>query len=158
VAVLATYELGRDMFGKATGLLAGLVLAAAPAFCAAAHFANPDALLCACTVLTLLAFWRAAGRGRPWWLVPAGAGMGLGVLAEGPVGVVLPVAVGGLFLLWSRQLRLLATGWVLLGMLAFLLVAAPWYAMVGVETKAEFLRGFLGRHNLGRFIAPLESH
>src|SRR5207237_1916513 len=51
-AVLLTYELGRLMFGAATGLLAAVLLASAVMFCAAAHFANPDAVLTACTVLT----------------------------------------------------------------------------------------------------------
>src|SRR3954447_682307 len=41
VAVLAAYELGRAMFGAATGLVTGLVLASTAMFCAAAHFANP---------------------------------------------------------------------------------------------------------------------
>jgi 4-amino-4-deoxy-L-arabinose transferase-like glycosyltransferase len=157
-AVLVAYELGRSMFGRATGLLAGLVLGGSPAFCTAAHFANPDALLNACTALALLCFWQAAGRGRPWWFVPMGASMGLAALAKGPVGLVLPVAVGGLFLLWQRQLRRLFDGRVLLGAVAFVLVAGPWYTMVAVETRAEFLRGFLGQHNVGRFWAPLESH
>jgi 4-amino-4-deoxy-L-arabinose transferase-like glycosyltransferase len=158
VAVLATYELGRRMFSKRSGLLAGLVLAASPAFCAAGHFANPDALLCACTALTLLAFWQGFAGRSGFWFVPMGAGMGLAVLAKGPVGLVLPMAVGGFFLLWSRQLRRLASVWLLLGTLAFILVAGPWYVMVGVETKAEFLSGFLGHHNFGRFVRPLENH
>src|SRR6266404_3220939 len=58
-AVLLTYELGRQMFGAATGLLAGLVSASTGLFCAAAHFANPDALLNAFTTLTLLFCWRS---------------------------------------------------------------------------------------------------
>ena len=33
-------------------LIGGIALATAVVFSAAAHFANPDALLCACTVLT----------------------------------------------------------------------------------------------------------
>src|SRR5262245_2930852 len=52
LAVLFTYELGRRMFGAVTGLLGGLVLATAVTFSAAAHFANPDALLNASTLLT----------------------------------------------------------------------------------------------------------
>src|SRR5205823_2127741 len=66
LSVLVTYELGRRMFNAAAGLLAGLALASAVMFCAAAHFANPDALLTACTALTFLTFWRGIG-GRPWF-------------------------------------------------------------------------------------------
>jgi len=74
------------------------------------------------------------------------------------VGLVLPGAVIGLFLLWSGQLKRLfrpSLGW---GLLVFLLVAAPWYAWVGAETRGEFLRGFFLKHHLGRFGAAMENH
>src|SRR5713226_2976017 len=70
--VLVSYELGRLMFGAATGLMAGLVLASATAFCASAHFANPDALLNAFTVLALFFFWRGFARSGRGWFIPAG--------------------------------------------------------------------------------------
>ena len=67
LTVLLTYELGRRLFGPPAGLLAGLVLASTALFSAAAHFANPDALLNLFTVLTLLIFWLGfASGGRGW--------------------------------------------------------------------------------------------
>jgi 4-amino-4-deoxy-L-arabinose transferase-like glycosyltransferase len=157
LAVLATYELGRRLFGKGAGLLAGLVLASAALFCASAHFANPDALLNAFTALSMLFFWLAYTRGGTW-LVAVGVTTGLAVLAKGPVGTVLPGAVVLAFLLWRRESRRLRdVGW-LWGGLAFVLVAAPWYVWVGVETKGQWLVGFLGRHNIDRFQGPLEGH
>jgi 4-amino-4-deoxy-L-arabinose transferase-like glycosyltransferase len=155
--VLLTYELGRRLFDAATGLLGGVVLASATMFCAAAHFANPDALLCACTVLTFLCYWRAC-TGSRWWLVAAGAAAGLGVLVKGPVAIVVPCAALFLFLLLSRRLGLLWDHRIVWGTLACALVFAPWYALVGVETKAEFLSGFFLRHNVGRFLRAMEGH
>src|ERR1700730_15185248 len=58
LTVLLVYELARSMFGAVTGLMAGIILSSAGGFCASAHFANPDALLHAFTVLTLFIFWR----------------------------------------------------------------------------------------------------
>jgi 4-amino-4-deoxy-L-arabinose transferase-like glycosyltransferase len=157
LTVLATYELGRRLFGKGAGLLAGLVLASAALFCASAHFANPDALLNAFTALSMLFFWLAYTRGGAW-LAVVGVTSGLAVLAKGPVGAVLPGAVALAFLLWRREpRRLWDVGW-LWGSLTFLLVAAPWYVWVGLETKGQWLVGFLGRHNLQRFRGPLEGH
>src|SRR5262249_21029848 len=121
-AVVLTYELGRRMFGPTTGLLAGLVLASTGLFCASAHFANPDALLNAFTLLTLLLCWRSlAGSGRVW-SIAGGSSAGLAVLAKGPVGLVLPIAVIALFLLWTRRLRLLWDRRLLGAALAFVLV------------------------------------
>jgi 4-amino-4-deoxy-L-arabinose transferase-like glycosyltransferase len=158
VAVLAAYELGRRLFGATAGLLGGVVLASTTGFTAAAHFANPDALLNACTVLALLLFWQGFRRGQPAWLVPMGVVLGLGVLAKGPVGLVLPAAVACLTALWSGRVRFLANRWVLLGTIAFVLVMGPWYAWVGADTKGAFLRGFFLTHNIGRALSPMESH
>jgi 4-amino-4-deoxy-L-arabinose transferase-like glycosyltransferase len=157
-AVLMTYELGGRMFGAATGLLAGLVLASTGSFCASAHFANPDALLNAFTLLTLFFFWHSFTRLGRAWSVAGGMSAGFAVLAKGPVGLVLPFAVIGLFLLWSRKSRLLWNRRLVWAALAFALVALPWYIWVGVETKVAFLQAFILKHNVGRFLQPMEHH
>jgi 4-amino-4-deoxy-L-arabinose transferase-like glycosyltransferase len=158
LAVLATCELGRALFGKSAGLLAGLVLASAVAFCASAHFANPDALLNLFTALTLLCFWNDyAGRGRGWFLA-TGVTTGLGVLAKGPAGLVLPMAVMMLFLLWRREWRRVFDPRLAVAALIFLAVAAPWYVWVGVETKGEWPREFWLKHNWKRATTALEGH
>jgi 4-amino-4-deoxy-L-arabinose transferase-like glycosyltransferase len=41
---------------------------------------------------------------------------------------------------------------------AAVLVAAPWYISVGVQTDWEWTKGFFFVHNVGRFVAPMERH
>lgn len=158
LAVLVAYELGRSMFGATEGLLGGLVLASSVAFCGAAHFANPDALLCLATLATLTLFWTDYARGGRSWFWTTALTSGLGVLAKGPVGFILPMAVIGLFLLWNRRLALLRDRRAIGGGLLLLLVIVPWYAWVASETRGGFLRGFLLQHNVNRFLSPMESH
>jgi 4-amino-4-deoxy-L-arabinose transferase-like glycosyltransferase len=158
LTMLLVYELGRLMFGAAAGLLAGVVLASVVLFSAAAHFANPDALLNAFTTLIFFLFWRSYAHSGRGWFVPAGVSAGLAMLTKGPVGLLLPGGVVLLFLAWERRLSLLWDRRLALGFLAFFLVAAPWYAMVGADTKGEFLRGFFLNHNLGRYGAAMENH
>ncbi len=156
--LLLAYELGRSLFGKATGLLTGLVAASTPMLCGAARFANPDALLHFFTLLTLLIFWLGHRHPTAFWWVGLGAATGMGMLAKGPVGLVLPTAVAFLFLVWDGRARLLLDrrlGW---AMLAWCLVALPWYVWVGVDTKGEFLRRFFLDHNAGRFGGAMEGH
>jgi 4-amino-4-deoxy-L-arabinose transferase-like glycosyltransferase len=111
--------------------------------------------------------------------------MGLAVLAKGPIGVVMPLGIAGSYLLfgdgavavpsdggwlrrWSlffasciaphnviRMLRALRIWW---GLPLAALVAVPWYVAVGVQTHGQWLRGFLGTHNVGRFLHPMENH
>ena len=55
----------------------------------------------------------------------------------------------------------LATAWRLRPLTAAACVAAlagPWYAAVGARTGGQWLAGFLGVHNLGRFLHPMEHH
>jgi 4-amino-4-deoxy-L-arabinose transferase-like glycosyltransferase len=156
--VLLAYELGRCLFQQSTGLLGALILASTIGFSAAGHFANPDALLNALAVSTLLFLWLAFSREQSWWFVPAGMAAGLATLAKGPVGVVLPLAVSLLFLLWNRRLALLWNRRLVWGAMAFVVVALPWYVLVANETRAAFLRGFLGQHNVGRFLSTMENH
>jgi 4-amino-4-deoxy-L-arabinose transferase-like glycosyltransferase len=158
VAVLVTYELGRRMFAAGTGLLAGLILASAAMFTASAHFANPDALLDALTLLALFLFWRNFVANNRSWFVPAALCLGLAVLTKGPVGLLLPAGVIFLFLLWSGRLGLLLDSRLILAAFAFVLVSVPWYAWVAAETKGEFIRGFFMTHNVGRFLSPMENH
>jgi len=37
-------------------------------------------------------------------------------------------------------------------------VALPWYALVGWKTDGAWLAGFLGNHNVGRFVSAMENH
>jgi 4-amino-4-deoxy-L-arabinose transferase-like glycosyltransferase len=160
VTLLLVYEVGRAMFNPLTGLFGGLILASSALFCASAHFANPDALLLTFTTLTLLLSWLGLdpGRGAKWCLPLAGVSAGFAVLAKGPVGVALPVAVVGLYLLWSGNWRLIFDRRWLQATLLCALVAMPWYVLVTVETKREFLREFMGTHNLDRALYPMENH
>src|SRR5207302_11261675 len=132
LAALMTYELGRRMFSSAPGLLGALILVSTIAVSLAARFANPDAVLLACTALTFWCFWtgyapqRAGEPPRRGWFIPVGFACGVAVLAKGPVGLALPGGVILLFLGWQRQLHTLFDRRVLYGAAAFLLVAAPW--------------------------------
>jgi 4-amino-4-deoxy-L-arabinose transferase-like glycosyltransferase len=164
IVMLLVYEIGRRLFDKSTGLLAGLILGSCLQFCLLSHAATPDLPLLIGLVLTMTVFVSGFVSEHPvtpatgWWWVPVGAAIGLAVLAKGPVGLALPAAIMGLWLLWHGR------GWELLnprlaaGVLMMLLVAGPWYLLVGLETKGEFLRRFLFWENLHRFHTPMQNH
>jgi 4-amino-4-deoxy-L-arabinose transferase-like glycosyltransferase len=46
----------------------------------------------------------------------------------------------------------------LLGLVVMGAVALPWYIAVGLETRGAWLVGFLGKHNVGRFVHAMEGH
>lgn len=158
LTVLLVYELGRSMFRPSTGLLAGLALSSAIYFCMMAHAATPDATLLFFTVLTFYFAWQGSRDGRRWWFIPAGVASGLAVLTKGPVGLALPALSVLLFLVWNREFHRLRDKRLVWGILAFCLVALPWYILVSVETRGAWPAGFFGKDNFQRFATPLENH
>jgi 4-amino-4-deoxy-L-arabinose transferase-like glycosyltransferase len=158
LAVLLTYELARRMFGRATGLCAGIVLASVAQFGLLAHAATPDATLLLFTCLTFLAFWPGhLDQSRRWW-IPTAAACGLAMLTKGPIGVALPGLVIFLYFAWNRELGRLFDLRLIGAVLAFVLVAGPWYGLVASETRGEWVRAFIGRENLQRFSIPMDRH
>jgi 4-amino-4-deoxy-L-arabinose transferase-like glycosyltransferase len=112
------------------------------------------------------------------------AAMGMAVMVKGPIGVVLPGCVIGLYLLvrdpieianqrlgWSdraanflKRFAPLRVGRVFLRMqplvaiAAVLLIAGPWYVLVGLRTGGSFLSQFFGEQNVGRFFNAMDNH
>lgn len=158
VAVLLTYELARRMFGRSVAILSGVVLASAAQFVVLSHAATPDATLLAFTVLTYLVFWAGHANGSRRWWVPTAAACGLAMLTKGPVGVVLPGLVILLYFAWNRELGRLLDHKILWGLLAFVLVAGPWYGLVASDTHGEWVEAFFGNENVNRFRETMEGH
>lgn len=80
----------------------------------------------------------------------------LAILTKGPVGIVLPGLILIAFLLVRRQKKDLKILFTPLGLLAFIVVACPWYvAMYNIHGDA-FIEGFLGLHNITR--ATVSEH
>jgi len=85
--------------------------------------------------------------------------IGLGLLTKGPVALLVPGAAS--FLGFALQRRLPMWWRALrdpLGWLILLAVAAPWYLLEYSRRGDDFLTGFFMRHNVERFMAPLQGH
>jgi 4-amino-4-deoxy-L-arabinose transferase-like glycosyltransferase len=113
--------------------------------------------------------------------------MALAVLAKGPVGMILPAMImvtfgavrsmqsagratdqvsssvlTGIAASIRRGVAHLADGikhvrpYVML--VTIVLIAAPWYVLVGIKTNGEWLKVFFGEHNLGRAASAMEGH
>lgn len=202
-STLLVYRLGARLFSTGAGFWAGLVFCTSINVHVVGRAVTPDAtlifcLLTACwlfveaiphwTLTSQHNFWRGYLPAHWWQMGLVFAALGLAILAKGPVGIVLPTAIVGVFLLtlrqlgdassyedlsawyrrWPRQIRLalmparlLEVGLALRPLLGLLIVAAialPWYIAVGVQTNGAWLVGFLGGHNIDRFLSPMENH
>jgi len=165
-AVLLAYAAARMLWGRWESLIAGAVMAVAPASLIMAHVARMETLLAALTAAMLLAVLKLwAGEGRAWvWTIVLYAAAGLGLLAKGPVAVVLPaLAVLGVVVVtrrWSDLARLRP----LVGVLMMLTISAPWYIYMhlhyaaGADGGEGFSRAFFFSQHLGRATTDVYGH
>ena len=201
-AILLTYAIGLRLFSTKAAFWGAISLATMLMFNVAARAATPDAILIFFIVATLAAFvysvpWNAVpfnldahrptatqlpvGPAAIMYITAGGA-----VLTKGPIGVILPMAIAGAYLmalgyeftpiaarnwrsimslLWQVALqtpkRFFLALWQLrplLGAAIVLAVAAPWYVWVGIRTQGEWPSGFFLEHNLNRFSDSMEGH
>ena len=150
---LAVEVFGRRAFrSRRAGLYAALVLLSSPGIFVFTRLTLPDAMLCLWLTLAMLCFWtiesEAAlpanstdGRWNAGWDEAAPRRLcyafavccALGVLTKGLIGVVFPLAIGGLYLLLTRGVGGAFRRFYELhpwsSLLVFLAIAAPWHLL-----------------------------
>jgi len=170
---LAAWAFAARRWGARVGMAAGVMVATSLGPLLIGRAATADALLNVLLVLTMFDLWRfcESSAAHPEGPVPAHAQRvlrrgfawaGLGLLAKGPVAVLVPI---GAFVVWAaagrnkndwRTLgRMLSDRWAwALGTV----IAVPWYAYAWWRHGPAFINGFFMRHNIDRFRGPLEGH
>lgn len=146
------YWLGTRVAGRAVGVVAAGATATSWGYFLLGRLLTLDMPLTCCLIWSLaylyLAWEEAERRRLPWaylWL-------GLGVMTKGPVAVVLPVLIMACWLAGQRRLGQWRRLWHPPGLLLFLLLTVPWYAVISWR-EPGFLPFFFGREHLLRFLA-----
>jgi 4-amino-4-deoxy-L-arabinose transferase-like glycosyltransferase len=155
----ATALFGARLYGRAAGLHAGFTAGTSLLLFAYGRAATMDMLLAACvTAATGLVGLRLLGIAGRTAVAAAAAAAGLATLAKGPLGLLLPLLVAGGFLLTTREWRRLRELLAPAALLAFALVAAPWYVAILRDQGSGFVSVFLLNHNLERFTSTIHHH
>lgn len=152
--------IGRRLFGDRAGLLSGLILSSSLLFIAISRSALTDPPFLFFFTAALYFFVRArtdAPRERRH-MAGMYASMGFAVLMKGPVGALLPGTIVLLHTLILRRLNAWRSLHPSMGFLLLLLVAGPWYAYMIFRTEGEFFLDFFVRHNIQRFLSPMQGH
>jgi 4-amino-4-deoxy-L-arabinose transferase-like glycosyltransferase len=131
-------------------------------FSVIARAATADALLNLFLALALFDSYRALtnvnnGAAKP--RLRAYLWVGLGVLAKGPVAILIPFAVATLFTLNTRNWR--AWSALMINPLGWAIAAAvflPWYIAEYMAQGQAFIDGFILKHNVSRFSSTMEGH
>lgn len=156
---LLVWLLGRRMFGPRGGLMAALMLAVSPIMVAESKLATTDATLTLWLVGCWFCLWelsrRESGRiAAAFWGL-----LSLAMLTKGPVGPAFLLLSGLLAWLLGWPAR---TVWRRLhprrGLMAFALLSAPWYVMMLLGTKGQFLQVAVKQQLVNRVATGMEQH
>jgi len=147
-AVAVLYASVRRVLGPGAGLLAGWILALTPVAALMFRFNNPDALLVLMLVVSAYCTQRACEKDASrWWLIAAGAAVGVGFLAKMLQALlVLPALAAGYLLAGHRPLGWRIADTALAGVAV--VVSAGWYVALA-ELWPASARPYIGgsQHN-----------
>ncbi len=148
----------RRLAGRNAAQAAALFCLSSCVFYLFSGFCMTDMLLTLCVtgaVCAYMLFAGSEGRGKKVFSVLFFGFLGLGMVAKGPVAVVmsgLPVFV---YVCAGRRWKELAKHAWILGPLVFVAVALPWYVLIA-QRNDDFLRYFFVDENFRRFVAAAD--
>jgi len=157
--MLVCYRFAHQQWNRTTALYTVLIMANTLWIGIIGKAAIADAWLNLFLTLTLLDMWRHWQNPGRVILLRVYLWMALGLLAKGPVAVLVPLLVSGIFYIvqgeWRRWLAAIfyLPGWALL-----LVILTPWLWLVYQDQGIGFFQGFLLDHNLKRFSDTREGH
>ena len=151
-----TAAFGTWAFGKRAGFYAGLCMATCIGLWLFTRILIPDVMLTFTVALAMWAFLRCLEEDEPHpraWAAVFAANLGVGLLLKSLVGVLFPIAAGGIYLLVTRQLFSART-WKRLhffsGLAIIVLIAAPWHILATLQNPPYFdftLRSVPGQYH-----------
>lgn len=123
--VYSTYRLGSLLYNKNTGKLAALLLYSCQAFFLFNHDVRTDTMLTGSIIFSVWQLVEYLQTNRWKNLVLGFIGIGLGMLAKGPMGIVLPAMALGTHIAVKREWKHLFKWQWIVGLLITLLLLAP---------------------------------
>ncbi|MBN1354312.1 MAG: glycosyltransferase family 39 protein [Candidatus Omnitrophica bacterium] len=156
LGVIAVYFLGKLFVNAKTGFISAVILATNIEYIFLSRACVTDIVLAVFILLTILYFFYGynATRKKSKWYLASSVCMGLAVLTKGPIGAFLPIAIIGIYLILTKEIKRLKEIPLVSGGVLFLAVCLPWYAMMYKTYGREFIDAFFGFQNIIRFLEP----
>ena len=152
---LTTAAIAWRMFGRRTGVIAGLLYSSMILPLALVQLPGHDVALVLWANLGLFCFWESDG-GHSWrrcwaWTAAAGVALGLAILTKGLAGVAMVGIAYGSYLIISRRLRFVHCWRAVLSLSIAAIIGSSWYLAVEQSNPGYLRYYFFDRHVLGFF-------
>ncbi len=154
LCLLIVFILSKTIKDKGLGLfLSAFVMFTLPQFLLHAGVVSTDTSLLLAITLIMVGFWKQINDSKKnVWGYLMFVGVGIGLLAKGPIVIILTAPSIFIWVLWFKEWKNIFTRipW-LLGIPIMLLIAVPWYILA--ESKTEgFLDYFIVGEHFKRFV------
>ncbi len=158
--VIGTYLFSRERYGRTVAIWSSIVLGTSLLYMGLSQIVLLDMVLSVLVSGSLFAFLSATGmpNGRAKtgrFLVSYGL-MGLAVMTKGLVGLVVPVAVIGIWIIVGNRWKEISSYRLLSGLFVFLLVATPWHVAVALKNP-DFLEFYFIHEHFLRYTTQVHS-
>ncbi len=163
-AVLLTFGLGKSLFDRKTGLLAGILTAGSLLLVVEAHLATTDAALLATVVAaqgSLANLYVRTRRGEAvGWGMPIlfWAAQGIGILIKGPITPMVSLITILTLIAVDRQVSIFRGLRLPLGIPLVAIIVCPWAIAITLATDGAFFSDALRSDLLPKLISGHESH
>jgi 4-amino-4-deoxy-L-arabinose transferase-like glycosyltransferase len=146
--------------GARAGMYAGVILSTCLMQAVIGRLAIMDALLDLAVAMTIFWWFRGLESGQDRYAIFGWIAAGFGFLAKGPVAPVVALLVVVPFFFWNRRFEPThvpsARAWVV-GLLAFLAIAAPWPIALVLHYHFFPLQKLIGEYTIGRYTGVVEN-
>ncbi|HEX9454541.1 MAG TPA: glycosyltransferase family 39 protein [Candidatus Binatia bacterium] len=155
--LVLVYQFSRKLWGVRAALWSVLIWTTSIEVFFLARVVIFDMALTLCITLALMAFYTAlhsedeTSRKRNCCLMYIA--MGVGSLIKGPIALIIPAIIVGLFLVLTKRLRFLGRMSLPTGALIFLTIVIPWYVWAEARNPG-YLKYFLWEEHVVRFLTP----
>ena len=159
LGTLLVYVWARTLYGSFAALLSALVLATSVEYVVLSQNIIHDLALSLFISIALFLFHRASRENgfTKITFVCFYAALGGAVLTKGPIGLLLPGLIIFLYLLKTKQWRLILNRNIVIGAAIFLIIALPWYIIMALRHD-DYLQAFLIKGNIARFFSRKSGH
>lgn len=160
LTVLISFIYSKRFLGDRIAFWTATILLASIHLSIQFHLSVPDPYLIFFMTWSLFAFYNVFKTKSFREILFMYLAIAFGILAKGPVALLLPGLIFLLFLVFSRNLKwkTIKSFRPFLGAVIVTAVAVPWFIINGIKTNWEWTAGFFGEHNLHRFSDTMEGH
>jgi 4-amino-4-deoxy-L-arabinose transferase-like glycosyltransferase len=154
LGVVATFLFCRRVFDMETAWLAGTLLATSSLYLALSLAVLTDITLSMLMMVAFYGFYLWTAERLDRYLFLFGVAAALAVLTKGPVAIIILMAVTTLYLLLLGEYTLLRRYLMHPWLVVFVVVCAPWYALILARDGRAWFGEFIIHDNIDRIVRP----